>query len=126
MDQDKVLFEGMSRGARWFLAASLLLFAVFIPIVIARWTVTRVVTVAVLEIVFVPLALMLLDPKRFYRLGRALAGVIGAGCLVYLGYELATNPGSMSLSQPSVFNAARATLFLGAPCAWYAWKGKLI
>lgn len=123
---DKVLFEDMSRGARWLLAGCILLFAAFMPLMIAEWTLTRALTIAAIEVVFIPLALMLIEPRRFYVLGRVIAGLLCAGCLVYLGYELVTNPGSVSLSRPSVLNAARATLFLGAPCGWYAWKGKLI
>jgi hypothetical protein len=124
----KVFFEGVSAPVRYLLAVCVSLFGLVFFLAPAGWTPKIVLVAFVLESISIPLALILIAPRRFVFVGRVLAGWLFALCTLYVAYQWLLPSSFMEggVGAPNKFNSLRALLFLGLPSGWYAWKGKLI
>lgn len=124
----KVFFEGVSAPVRYLLAGCLAILALLFLLPTAKRSPESTLMFFLIDSVCVPLVLVLIAPRRFVLVGRAVAGWLFVLCSFYVAYQWLAPSSFLAggLGAPNKFNSVRAMLFVGLPGGWYAWKGKLI
>lgn len=122
------LFGG-SRFVRWTLSPFVLLFAIAMPLLIEKWTLTRAAVMAGMEFMCLALLAGFWLPARIGHWAfRSLAGAV---FVIYAGYlvdQFFFSDAPFRLvegrAKPSPLNALRGFVIIGLPSLWYALFGR--
>jgi hypothetical protein len=114
----ETLFSG-SRFIRWALSPFILIFAVFMPLLLEDWNVTRIVLMAGMELACLALLAGFWLPQRWgIRAFRFLAA------LVFLAYAAYVIDAVVLTKTTPQYQSLIGFLVVGLPSLWFALKGR--
>jgi hypothetical protein len=119
------LFSG-SRFIFWALTPFLLLFAIVMPLTIVGWTQTKIVLVALLDILALLLAFGLYNPMRNEWALRIVTGLVFSGYASYVASEIYSGAPlrlSGSEAEVSLRNSLLGLVLIGWPCIKFTLQG---